>query len=148
TIRKRSAEVEGGPGGQALQPVPATQVLVLGSHKVRRMRRRLHRLFARAARVLRCPRPWNLHEQADDRSTGSRTAGAARASRKADAPGLLRGILPRVREGDEPTSHGATGRAEWREARAGTRQARDSEGHRSNRRWREGFRVEGPHGGL
>jgi hypothetical protein len=38
----------------------------LGSHEVRRMRRRLHRLFTRAARMLRHPRPRNVHQQADD----------------------------------------------------------------------------------
>jgi DNA invertase Pin-like site-specific DNA recombinase len=38
-------------------------------------------------------------------------------------------ILPRVREGDEPASHGATGRSERCETRAGAGQARHSEGH-------------------
>ena len=118
-IRERSAEVEDGRGGQALQPVPAAEVPVLGPDEVRRVRRRLHRLFARAARMLRHSRPRHMHQQADDLAAGSRGARAQRASGQVDAQGLLRGVLPRVREGDEPAADGATGRPERREARAG-----------------------------
>src|SRR5262249_35011244 len=39
----------------------------------------------------------------------------------------LRGVLPRVRQGDEQAPNGATGQPERRQARAGTRQAGDSE---------------------
>ena len=63
--------------------------LVFGPHEVRRVRCRLHRLFAPPPWMLRHPRPRHLHQQADDRASGSRRAGAARASRQVDAPGLL-----------------------------------------------------------
>ena len=69
-VQTRYASVQrkwkAGRGGQALQPVPAAKVSVLGPHEVRRMRRRLHRLLARAARMLRHSRPRDMHQQADD----------------------------------------------------------------------------------
>jgi site-specific DNA recombinase len=52
-------------------------------------------------------------------SAGGRDAGADRASGQVDAQGLLRGILPRVREGDEPAQDGAARRPHFCQARAG-----------------------------
>jgi len=41
-----------------------------------------------------------------------------------------RGVLPRVRQGNESTADGTAGQSERRKARTGTREPRDSEGHR------------------
>ncbi len=69
------------PRRAAIQPVPTTEVPVLGPDEVRRVRRRLHRLFPRAPRVLRRSGPRHLHQQADDLASGGRGARAPRACR-------------------------------------------------------------------
>src|SRR5712664_71484 len=60
----------------------------------------------------------HLHEHAADLSIGYRIARAPRAANEVAAQGILRGILSRVRERDEPAADGTTLRPQRREARA------------------------------
>jgi hypothetical protein len=55
-----------------IKPIPPAEVSVLGAHQVRRMWRRLRRLLARSPRMFWHSRPRHLHQQADDRASGSR----------------------------------------------------------------------------
>jgi site-specific DNA recombinase len=71
-----------------------------------------------AARMLRHSRPRDMHQQADNLAAGSRGARPRRPAGQVDAQGLLRGVLPRVREGDEQASDGAARRPQFREARS------------------------------
>ena len=108
-----------GEGAASIQPVPATEVPVLGPDEMRRVWSRLHRVLAGAPRMLWCTWSGHLQQQTDDSPTGSRRTSASRASRQIDAQGFFRGILSRVREGDEPASHGAARRPHFCQARAG-----------------------------
>ncbi len=122
---------------QALPPVRAPEVPVHRHDEVRRVRRGLRRLLPRSARLLRHARARHVHEHADDPASGGRGARAGGAAGEAAAPGLLRGVLPRVREGDEPAADGAAGQPERREARTGASEARHREGR--SRPSRTGF---------
>src|SRR5690606_26888335 len=70
--------------------------------------------------MLRHARARHVHEHAHDPASGGRGARAEGAAGKAAAQGLLRRVLPRVREGDEPAANGAAGGADLGEARGRT----------------------------
>jgi site-specific DNA recombinase len=102
-----------------------------------------NRAFARVPGLLRRSRPRNMYEPTPDLAPGGRSSRARRAQDQTAAKGFLRGVLPRVREGDESAPDGAACGTQRSQARSGTRQARHQESHRGHQERLRRSRSEG-----
>src|SRR5207248_5686822 len=70
----------------------------------------------------------------DDSPSGGRDAGSPGAPGQVDAQGFLRGVLPRIREGNEPPPDGARRQDQLSEARARADRKPTEEADRSRSR--------------
>jgi hypothetical protein len=117
------------PPSEAIQPGTAPEVSLLRSDEVRRVRRRVRHVLARPPGLLRGSLARYVHQSPDHQPPGGGRTRARGATRQIDAPGFVRGLLPRVRARVESPADGAPRGPDARPC--GTRQcrARDSEAY-------------------
>ena len=99
---------------EAVQPCPPPEVSLLRSDEMRRVRRRIRHVLARAPGVFRRALARHVHQSLDHQPPGGGGTSSRGAARQADAPRPVRGFLPRVRARAESSADGASRQpVEW-----------------------------------
>ena len=93
---------------ETVQPGTPPEVSLLRSDEMRRVRRRVRHVLARPPGVLRRAVARHVHQSPDHQPPGGGRTRARGTARQADAPGPVRGLLPRVRARVESAADGAS----------------------------------------